>query len=406
MPKLNKWLLAVVITAGLAIGLLLVGPLRTVVADYLFMPNVPTHQTLQLNFSVDKKLIADGFELPVYVTHAGDGSGRIFVVEKKGRLRIIKDGTVLPAPFLDITSLVGSSGNEQGLLSFAFHPDYKNNGYFYVSYDDKKGDTVIARYQVSAANADLADPKTAKQILHQEQPFPNHNGGLIKFGPDGYLYIGLGDGGSAGDPQKNGQNRKVLLGKILRIDVDKGDPYAIPPDNPFANGRDGAPEVWDFGLRNPWRFSFDRATGDLYIGDVGQNVIEEIDYQPAGKGGLNFGWNIMEASSCYPPSNSGCDKNGLILPVAEYTHKLGNSVTGGYVYNGTQFPEMKGYYFYGDFSSSRLWALKQTSPGTFETAELPMLNVGLSSFGEDEAGELYVTDYYDGGVYQLVATAK
>jgi glucose/arabinose dehydrogenase len=406
MPNLKGWRLAIAGIIGVGVGLLVGVPLRAVVADYLYMPGDSTAQTLEPNFTVDKQLVADGFELPVYVTHAGDGSGRIFVVEKRGRIRIIKEGEVVETPYLDITSIVGSSGNEQGFLSFAFHPDYKNNGLFYVSYNDKEGDTVIARYQVSSDDPDVADPDSGKQILFQEQPYPNHNGGLIKFGPDGYLYIGLGDGGSGGDPQENGQNRKSLLGKILRIDVNNGDPYSIPDDNPFANGQEGAPEVWSYGLRNPWRFSFDRATGDMYIGDVGQNVIEEIDFQPAGQGGLNFGWNIMEASSCYPPNQDTCTKNGLILPIAEYTHRMGNSVTGGYVYNGAQFPEMQGYYLYGDFSSSRLWALKQTSEGVFEVAELPMLDIGLSSFGEDEAGELYVTDYYDGGVYQLIAKAK
>jgi glucose/arabinose dehydrogenase len=396
----------VALVAILSAALVLVAnePLRMLADSLMMRDGVPSPGTLKVNFGVDKELVASGFQLPVYLSHAGDGSGRLFVLEKPGKMRIIKDGEVLPRPFLDITPIVRSSGYEQGFLSFAFHPKYRDNGYFFVSYNDLKGDTVIARYQVSAGNPDLADPNTAKQLLWIDQPFPNHNGGLIKFGPDGYLYIGMGDGGGAGDPLRAGQDLKTLLGKILRLDVDQGNPYAIPADNPFANGREGAPEIWTYGWRNPWRFSFDRVTGDMYIGDVGQNAIEEISFQPAGIGGLNYGWFIMEGSQCYP-ARANCNKNGLILPIAEYNHRFGNSVTGGYVYRGTAFPEMAGTYFYADFGSSRLWALQQTQPGTFESAEMGMLNIGVSSFGEDEAGELYVLDYFEGGVYRLVVKA-
>lgn len=401
---LRRVLLVLIIGVVLGSAVFAAEPLRSFALNLLLPTSDLPSNTLKLAFGVQKTLVADGFQLPVYVTHAGDGSGRIFVVEKQGTIRIIQDGKVLPTPFLDITPVVRSTGNEQGFLSFAFHPKYKENGYLFVSYSDLQGDTAIARYQVSTADPNVADPASAKQILWSDQPYSNHNGGLIKFGPDGYLYVGMGDGGSAGDPLNAGQDRQTLLGKILRIDIDNGDPYAIPTDNPYANGRDGKPEIWTYGWRNPWRFSFDRATGDMYIGDVGQNAIEEISFQPAGKSGLNFGWKVMEGTACFSP-RANCDKNGLIMPIAEYSHRFGNSVTGGYVYRGTAFPEMVGTYFYADFGSSRLWALQQTSPGVFETVELSRLNIGVSSFGEDEAGELYVTDYFDGGVYRLVAIA-
>ncbi|MFN8419210.1 MAG: PQQ-dependent sugar dehydrogenase [Anaerolineae bacterium] len=375
------------------------------VAIVAFTPISPPvlAQTSTVDFTVEKELIADGFELPVYITDAQDDSGRLFVVEKPGRIRIIKDGDVIEKPYLDITELVKSSGNEQGLLSFAFHPKYAENGYLYVDYTDLNGDHAVARYQVSADDPDVADPETAKLLLSVPDQYPNHNGGLLKFGPDGYLYIGMGDGGGGGDPLGSGQRTTSLLGKILRIDVDNGDPYAIPSDNPFVDGKNGAPEVWAYGLRNPWRFSFDRDNGDLYIGDVGQNQYEEIDYYPAGTpGGLNFGWNVMEASHCFASASSNCAKDNLTLPVAEYSHAKGNSVTGGYVYRGTKYPKAEGYYLYGDFGSARVWAMIKNADGTFESTEVGMLDIGLSSFGEDETGELYVTDYYNGGVYRLV----
>jgi len=261
-----------------------------------------------------------------------DGSGRLFVIEKVGRIRIIEDGQLLEAPFLDITDRVGSDGNEQGLLGFAFHPQYGDIGRFFVNYTDRRGDTVIARFQVTS-DPNLADPASETQLLGIDQPFPNHNGGVLAFGPDGYLYAGLGDGGSQGDPNGNAQNTDVLLGKILRLDVDSADPYTVPADNPFGN------EVWAYGFRNPWRFSFDRATGDLYIGDVGQNQWEEIDFIPAGSpGGANFGWDHREGAHEY----EGGGPEGMIDPVAEYSHPEGGcSVTGGYVYRGAM-PEWNG----------------------------------------------------------------
>jgi glucose/arabinose dehydrogenase len=343
------------------------------------------------------KLISDALNRPVYVTHAGDDSGRLFVVEKAGRIVLLHDGRPAAEPFLDISDRVGSSGSEQGLLSVAFHPQFAQNGRLFVDYTDRNGDTVISRFQ---AKGDSADPNSETVLLTIDQPYANHNGGLVLFGPDGYLYIGMGDGGSAGDPQGNGQNRKSLLGKLLRLDVDNGDPYAIPPDNPWPRGDDARPEVWAYGLRNPWRFSFDRATGNLYIADVGQGQYEEIDVQPVGsRGGENYGWNKMEGEHCFQASS--CDSAGLVAPIAEYDHSLGCSITGGYVYRGTAFPRLQGLYFYGDYCSGRVWALDPAAPDRGEQRELLQSKLNISSFGEDQAGELYLTDL-GGGLYQVV----
>ncbi len=343
---------------------------------------------------------ATGFTAPLYVTNAGDGSKRLFVVEKRGTIEILHDGKKNDQPFLDISSLIDSISTERGLLGLAFHPKYKDNGQFYVDYTDVNGNTVIAQYKVSS-NADTADPQSAKILLHIDQPFPNHNGGQLAFGPDGYLYIGMGDGGSAGDPFKNGQNTNALLGKILRIDVDSGDPYGIPKDNPFADGKNGRPEVWAIGMRNPWRFSFDRATGDLYIADVGQNTYEEVDVQPAKTpGGVNYGWNVMEGKHCFPDS-ANCDQTGLTTPVAEYTHDSGCSITGGYVYRGSVFPRLQGTYFFSDFCSGRIWALQHTGDD-WQTVQALDKSGAISSFGEDESGEVYLTDLNSGNIYHLV----
>jgi glucose/arabinose dehydrogenase len=343
------------------------------------------------------KLISDALDRPVYVTHAGDDD-RLFVVEKVGKIVLLRDGQLAAEPFLDISDRVGSSSSEQGLLSVAFHPKFAQNGRLFVNYTDRSGDTVISRFQ---AKGDSADPASETVLLKIDQPYPNHNGGLALFGPDGYLYIGMGDGGSAGDPQGNGQNLKSLLGKLLRLDVDRGDPYGIPPDNPWPSGDQARPEVWAYGLRNPWRFSFDRETGDLYIADVGQNQYEEIDFQPAASsGGENYGWNKMEAQHCYRASS--CDNTSLVMPIAEYDHTQGCSITGGYVYRGAAFPQLQGLYFYGDYCSGRLWALSQPSPGRWEQHQLLGSGSRISSFGEDHAGELYLTDL-NGGLYQVVA---
>jgi glucose/arabinose dehydrogenase len=341
--------------------------------------------------------VAAGLEKPVGLVNAGDGSNRLFVIEQKGRIRILSDGALLPQPFLDISERIDSRGSEQGLLGLAFHPDYGAAGdgslanrAFFVNYIDKNGDTVIARFEVALDDPQQADPDSEKRLLQIRQPYENHNGGGMAFGPDGYLYLGLGDGGSGGDPQGNAQNLTSLLGKLLRIDMDRGDPYAIPPDNPFIQGG-GMPEVWASGLRNPWQFSFDRLTGDLYIGDVGQSAWEEIDFLPAGSpGGANFGWNFREGNHTYEgtvPSSLA-----LVDPIAEYAHDLGCSVTGGLVYRGSALPAWKGIYLFGDYCSGNIWGLYRDSTGSWQQALL-FSGIGrLSAFGEDEAGEIYLAD--------------
>lgn len=322
------------------------------------------------------RLIASGLTRPVDLQSAYDGSGRLFIIEKYGVIRLFKDGLLLQEPFLNIDDRVNDRGNEMGLLGFAFHPNFEQNGYFYVNYTGEGGHTFISRFQ---ASGDTADPNSETILLTVNQPYPNHNGGAVTFGPDGYLYLGLGDGGAGGDPLKNGQNTESLLGKILRIDVDQGDPYAIPADNPFGN------EVWAYGLRNPWRISFDQVTGDLWIGDVGQNVWEEIDYLPAGSpGGANFGWSIMEASYGY----DGEAQPGLLLPAAEYSHDFGCSVTGGYVYRGAM-PEWNGVYLYGDYCSGIIWGLINVS-GQWQSQSLFEAGTTITSFGQDESGEVYL----------------
>ncbi len=345
--------------------------------------------------------VAGGFNKPVYLTHAGDGSGRHFVVEQAGRILILQNGALNPTPFLDMVSLVGSDANEQGLLSVAFHPDYPTTGFFFVNYTNKDGDTVIARYQVSG-RPDLADPSSAKILLTIDQPYSNHNGGQLAFGPDGYLYIGMGDGGAAGDPHNNGQSLNALLGKILRIDVNTGDPYGVPQNNPFVDRSDARPEIWSYGWRNPWRFSFDRAGGDMYIADVGQNQYEEIDVEPAGApSGQNYGWRIMEGSHCYESNNCDPAGQGLVLPVAEYDHGQGCSVTGGYVYHGAQFPALTGTYFYADYCSGLIWGLRRQANGDWSQAQLLSSGHTISSFGQDEAGEVYLLQHRTGEVFQL-----
>jgi len=340
-------------------------------------------------------LVAQGLARPVDVQPANDGSGRLFIVEQPGRIRVLQDGQLLDTPFLDIDDRVDDSGNEQGLLGLTFHPDYENNGWFYVNYTRGGGDTVIARYQVTG-DPNLADPNSERVILGAPQPFPNHNGGGLAFGPDGYLYLGLGDGGAAGDPFGNGQSLGTLLGKVLRIDVNGGEPYAVPSDNPFANGG-GQPEIWAYGLRNPWRISFDRATGDMFIGDVGQGAWEEVDFIPADSpGGENFGWKYREGAHDYEGGGPG----GLIDPAAEYSHGEGGcSITGGYVYRGAALPEWQGVYLYGDYCSGYVWGLIP-SAGGWQSDLLFETGMRVSSFGEDEAGELYLANL-QGAIYRL-----
>jgi len=318
-----------------------------------------------------------GLSRPVDLQNAGDE--RLFIVEKVGRIRIMQEGGLFDTPFLNIEGRVGSRSNEQGLLGLAFHPNYAENGLFYVNYTDRDGNTVISRFQVTS-DPNVADPNSEMILLRVNQPFRNHNGGGMAFGPDGYLYLGLGDGGSAGDPQGNGQKLDTFLGKILRIDVDSGEPYTIPADNPFGS------EVWAYGLRNPWRFSFDSQTGDLYIGDVGQNQWEEIDFVPAGTpGGINFGWNFLEGSHPY----AGGSQDGLIPPVAEYSHDQGCSVTGGYVYRGGM-TEWNGIYLYGDYCMGTVWGLIHSDEG-WQNQVLFSAGGNITSFGQDNSGEIYLT---------------
>lgn len=338
-----------------------------------------------------------------YLTNAGDGSQRLFVVEKAGRVRIVDAGALLETPFLDISDLVDDSSSEQGLLSIAFPPDYGQTGEFYVNYTARASDggTVIARYRVSADDPNRADPASAQIVLAFAQPAPNHNGGQMQFGPDGYLYIGTGDGGAAGDPWDNAENLQSVLGKMLRLDVRGQEDYAIPPDNPFA-GQAGSETIWAYGLRNPWRFSFDRLTGDLYIGDVGQGSWEEVNFVAAGAaGGIHFGWDTMEGRHCFEPSQS-CETAGKVMPVAEYSHSQGCSITGGYVYRGQRLPALNGVYLYGDYCSGLIWGLWQDADGEWQSRLLLETGANIASFGEDEAGELYVLDL-SGAVYRLAA---
>jgi len=354
--------------------------------------------------------VAGGLSNPLAITHAGDASGRLFVVERSGRIRVIKNGALLSTPFLDIQSIVKSTSSEQGLLGLAFHPAYESNGRFYVLYTaTRPGDSngsilTLKQYSVSTGNPDLANSASGVTILTIDHPaYTNHNGGTLAFGNDGYLYWSTGDGGSGGDPDNNGQNLTSLLGKVLRLDVDSGSPYAVPASNPFfGDPNPNTKLIWAYGLRNPWRMSFDRLTHDLYIGDVGQGAREEIDFQPATSGGgENYGWRVMEGSLCYNPS-SGCNQTGKVLPVAEYDHSLGCSVTGGYVYRGSNYPSLYGYYVYGDFCSGRIFAIYKNLPSgwiaPFELADTPY---NISTFGEDEQGELYLADYASGKIFKI-----
>ena len=353
--------------------------------------------------AVDLALVAEGLESPLFAGNAGDGSGRLFVLEQAGRIRVVRDGRLVRAPFLDIAGRI-SAGGERGLLGLAFAPTFATDGRFFVDYTDRDGNTVVSEFRAPDPAADRADPGSERVLLRIDQPFANHNGGALVTGPDGLLWIATGDGGSGGDPLGNGQSLDTLLGKLLRIDPRPvaGAPYGIPSDNPFV-GRAGArAEIWAYGLRNPWRFSFDRASGDLWIGDVGQGAIEEVDRWPAGSpAGPNFGWNTMEASACFNPAE-GCDPAGLILPVAEYGHDRGCSITGGYVYRGVGVPGLAGTYLYADYCAGTIWGLEAAAG---KPAPRVLLDSGLSvaSFGEDEAGELYVVDLAGGRLLRVVA---
>jgi glucose/arabinose dehydrogenase len=342
-----------------------------------------------------------GLSNPLYLT-APAADPRLFIVEKSGGIRIVKDGILLQTPFLDLAPQV-SAGGEQGLLGLAFDPEYATNGRFVVHYTDLAGNTVLSRFLVSA-DPDRADPATEQLILTAAQPAANHNGGQVAFGPDGFLYLGLGDGGGSGDPEGRGQSLTDLLGSILRIDVRTGAPYTVPADNPFVGNVNVLPEVWSYGLRNPWRFSFDRANGDLYIADVGETHLEEIDISTTADGagrGANYGWSIMEGSQCF--RGAGCDQTGLTLPAFEYSHQEGCSVTGGYVYRGSSIPSLQGHYFYADFCQGWVRSFRYAGGVVTDEAQWPSLRPGgqVLSFGEDAAGELYVLQA-SGGVFKIV----
>ncbi|WP_026968292.1 PQQ-dependent sugar dehydrogenase [Algoriphagus terrigena] len=341
------------------------------------------------------------FNRPVDLQHAGDNTNRLFVVEQKGVISVFKNETQAgeKSTFLDIESLVDDDSNEQGLLGLAFHPQYEINGYLYVNYTASNPNrTVISRFKVSTNDPNKADKASELVLLEFDQPYSNHNGGQLSFGPDGFLYIAVGDGGSGGDPKGHGQNRQTLLGSMLRIDVDKNEGaknYGIPADNPFANNTQGyRPEIYAYGLRNPWRFSFDSETGQLWTADVGQNSYEEIDIIV--KGG-NYGWNTMEGAHCF---KSGCDETGLELPVWEYGRSEGVSITGGYVYRGTALPQLEGQYIYADFATGRIWSLDVANPQSPINKELLKAGFNISSFGIDQNQELYICGF-DGKIYKL-----
>jgi glucose/arabinose dehydrogenase len=329
--------------------------------------------------------VTGGLNSPVHLT-APAGDARLFVVEQAGRIRIIRNGQLVARPFLDIAAKTGSGG-ERGLLSVAFHPNYTSNGFFFVHYTDRNGDTRVERYRVTS-NPDSADAGSADLILTVDQPFANHNGGLLLFTEDGKLLVGLGDGGSGGDPMGHGQDRSTLLGSILRLDIDHGLPYVIPSDNPFAGLSSARGEIWAWGLRNPWRFSIDRTEDLIYIADVGQGSWEEVNVERADAGGLNYGWNIMEGRHCY--RSGSCNQSNLVLPALEYSHSEGCSVTGGAVYRGSAMPSLRGHYFYSDYCQGWIRSFRYQNGQVTEQRDWGLDAGSVLSFGEDSAGELYV----------------
>ncbi|MDN2710925.1 PQQ-dependent sugar dehydrogenase [Janthinobacterium sp. SUN118] len=348
--------------------------------------------------------VVSGLSAPIFLT-APPGDSRLFILERAGRVRVVQNGSLLATPFLDISTLTTTSG-ERGLLSLAFHPQYASNGYFFLYYSNLAGDIVIERRQVSAGNANVADPLSALTILTIAHPtFGNHYGGLLSFGPDGYLYAGTGDGGSAGDPPGNAQNTNVLLGKLLRLDVSASSvaqPYAIPAGNPFAGTAGGRGEIWAYGLRNPWRYAFDVPAQLLYIADVGQSRREEVNVHAVGQAGNNYGWNIMEGTQCY--NSSSCNQAGLVLPAVEYdTGSAGScSITGGYVYRGAALPELAGQYLYSDYCSGWLKSFSYSNGAASAVKDWGIANVGnIMSFGQDAQNELYMLSA-TGTVYRIV----
>jgi glucose/arabinose dehydrogenase len=358
--------------------------------------------------SVKVAVATSGFDSPLDVTNAGDGSGRLFVVERAGRIRLVKGGALVGRPFLDISGRI-ASGGERGLLGLAFHPDYPTDPRFFVDYTDSDGNTVVSQFTVSSSDPDLGDPKSEIVLMHIAQPFANHNGGAVVFGPDRMLYIATGDGGSEGDPQGNGQRLDTYLGKILRIDVDvaagASTAYQVPADNPFTTTAGAKPEIWLYGLRNPWRIRFDNESGDLWIGDVGQNAWEEIDVARAGQKGLDYGWNTMEATHCFNPS-SGCDQTGLTLPVAEYDHSLGCAVIGGVVVRDPSQGSLNGGYLFGDACSDNLWLLDPAGDQLRQAVLVANMGRTLSSIGEAEDGSVYATSLGNGELLRISAAAN
>ncbi len=350
---------------------------------------------MHYSYAANLRLLHDDVNQPVLLTHANDF--RIFIVEKTGKIFAYK-GTQKHL-FLDASSLITTRGSEQGLLSIAFHKNYSENGYLFLFYTAKNGDNTLARLTVDRLTDKQTDLKSLEVLISQEDPASNHNGGMLAFGQDGYLYLGIGDGGRGGDPWNNAQNLETLLGKMLRIDVNQSSGYSIPKDNPFVERDNVLPEIWAYGLRNPWRHSFDRETGDLWIADVGQNKWEEIHWRSVdSKGGENYGWRLMEGNHCFLPKKE-CDSGDLVKPVAEYAHKYGCSVTGGYVYRGSKIKELYGKYIFGDFCSGTIWTINKEQ--NFEMQELMKTDLNISSFGEDSSGELYVLDY-QGRVFKFV----
>ncbi|MCY4246553.1 MAG: PQQ-dependent sugar dehydrogenase [Chloroflexi bacterium] len=384
---------------GGILALLLCLPITGQSADAIISRDAPPDAA-----AMQLTTVATGFHRPIYATHAGDGTGRLFVLEQSGKIWILEDGQQVPVPFLDVSTLISPAAlsqryTEQGLLGLAFHPDYANSGVFFIYYTDRGGNAVIARYQMMPEQPYLADPSSEQILFRLNQPYANHNGGHIDFGADGYLYIALGDGGSANDPLGAGQNRQTLLGTLLRLDIDSAFPYAVPLDNPFIDDAAALDEIWAYGLRNVWRFSFDRATGDLYLADVGQNQWEELNFQPAdSRGGENYGWNVYEANTLF----AGGSAPNHVAPFFAYNHSLGCSVTGGYVYRGSAIADLQAAYLFGDFCTGRIWAAWRDSSLAWQTIELMKTNLSISSFGEDEAGEVYVIDYA-GALYRFEA---
>jgi len=410
--RMGKMLLWAGVALLILIGTLSASPDRTASAEPIEPRGNPAALAASSAFTIGLELVSSGLSAPVHVTNAGDSSGRLFVIEQAGTVRVIKNGALLGAPYLNITAQVACC-SEQGLLSIAFDPDFQATRTFYLNYTNLAGNTVIERYTVADATADVANVVSHNVVLTIDQPEANHNGGQLQFGPnDNYLYIGMGDGGGGGDqhgPIGNAQNPAVLLGKMLRINVRGVPTYTIPATNPFTQTVGYRPEIWALGVRNPWRFAFDRANGDLFIGDVGQDCYEEIDYQPGNSaGGQNYGWRQMEGLHPFNLNNfNDCNRApitpaGLTLPVAEIAHPDGEAIVGGYVYRGNSFPGIQGKYFFADEVTGRLWSMERVT-STWVTTEQAVPTHNYSSFGEDQAGELYIVDYGGGAIYQIVS---